>query len=315
MKIIFRVDGGFKIGMGHIIRCISIYNAFKKRFNDLEAFFLIKKEADGISFLRKKHFKIISHLSIKPNLVILDINNPKEEDLKIFKNYPLVCIDSNNLAEKYADILIDANKENKDTSSKPKRLYGSDYVVIREEFLPYRETKSKKDKILITFGGSDPLNLTEKVLLLLKDLENLEFNVIIGPSAKVSISNIEKIIKNAKSKFNLFFNPDNLVDIFSETFLAISSGGITLYELAYLGIPSIIISQAKHQIAIAEKFEKLKVGINLGMGDKVKKEKLIKVLLELLENPLRRNLMSKKAKDLVDGKGLERIINEISAVL
>ena len=52
-KIIYRVDGGSKLGYGHLYRAIELKKILKKNLNtDLD--FLIKKEYDGYLFLKKR---------------------------------------------------------------------------------------------------------------------------------------------------------------------------------------------------------------------------------------------------------------------
>ena len=93
--------------------------------------------------------------------------------------------------------------------------------------------------------------------------------------------------------------------------LAITGGGLTKYETAVTGTPSVIISQVAHQAELAKEFEREGTALHLGLGSKVGEEDIAQAVERLLRDDALRAEMSKRGKRLVDGKGIERIISEI----
>ena len=101
-------------------------------------------------------------------------------------------------------------------------------------------------KILVCIGGSDPYFLNRYFLKLIANYKNRKKNkflFVLGPliNKKESLILIKKI-KKLNIKF--LFNPQNIYELMSRSSLTITSTGITKYELAKIGVPSIII--AKH---------------------------------------------------------------------
>jgi spore coat polysaccharide biosynthesis predicted glycosyltransferase SpsG len=91
--------------------------------------------------------------------------------------------------------------------------------------------------------------------------------------------------------------------------IAISGGGSTCWELACLGLPNIIIYVAPdNQQAIVEKLDKEGIAINLGWFRKVNETDITTTVEKLINNPDKRQKMSRNGKRLVDGKGVTKVV-------
>ena len=99
----------------------------------------------------------------------------------------LVVDDTAHLDYYYADIILNQNFKAKDLkypcSSKTRLLLGDRYVLLRSEFLAWRTWKrqipDKARTVLVTFGGSDPHNMTLQIMNALKkvDISGIEVNL------------------------------------------------------------------------------------------------------------------------------------------
>ena len=83
--------------------------------------------------------------------------------------------------------------------SSTRLLLGTRYALLRQEFLEYvgwqRETPIKGRKVLVTLGGSDPENVTLKVVRGLLSLQDLEAVVAIGGS-NLNLESLKAIFQN-----------------------------------------------------------------------------------------------------------------------
>jgi len=114
-----------------------------------------------------------------------------------------------------------------------------------------KETASVKVKniknVLITFGGSDPENLSEKAALALSAL-GYSVTVVVGPFNEKKISfEIEKC-KIVKS-------PDDLSDYIKKNDLVFTSFGITFFESLVLNKPVVIINPTEYHDRLTEDFK------------------------------------------------------------
>ncbi len=131
-------------------------------------------------------------------------------------------------------------------------LLGTKYALIRKEFLKWsgwhRDIPEVARKILVTFGGSDPDNVTHKVIEAVRtvDLDGLEVKVVVG-GANPHFDLIYETVKDL-SNFTLIKNTENMSELVAWADIAISAGGSTCWELFFMGIPSIIIPIAENQV-------------------------------------------------------------------
>jgi spore coat polysaccharide biosynthesis predicted glycosyltransferase SpsG len=144
-------------------------------------------------------------------------------------------------------------------------------------------------------------------------LSNIKIIIIIGPFFK-DVYVINDLVKNKKNII-IKYSSENIWNEFRKADVVISKSGITLYELAIMGIPALCISSFKHEEPSAKKFMTKKVLINLGMQKTVTKNQIEKQLVGLLDNIKKRKIMSSQGKKTVDGKGLSRVTKIIESFL
>jgi len=58
MKTIFRADGSREIGLGHIVRCLTLANELKNRRLDSETLFITKYE-EGQKVIADKGYEVV----------------------------------------------------------------------------------------------------------------------------------------------------------------------------------------------------------------------------------------------------------------
>jgi spore coat polysaccharide biosynthesis predicted glycosyltransferase SpsG len=318
MKVLFRVESGGKIGYGHLMRSINLATELQKRKN--EVIFLTKTSKEELE-RRNFNFKIISkntkseiinHIKeINPDIIISDLpyDYSKKYSKEISKNFPqslkITLDETKNF--KYFDIFINSLVRVKKFSRKI--FQGEKYIVLSEEVKKYhlknKIIKENPEEILITFGGSDPYHITEKVLKFLEDFkENIIFRVVIGRGFKRKIR-----CKNE----NIYFekNVENLPALIYNSDIGITSYGITLYEFCCIGTPPLVISYNDYTHFLAKEISKKNLCVYLGKKNELKKDYFLSQLKKIISDEKKRTNISLKGKKTIDGKGDERIINLI----
>ena len=109
-------------------------------------------------------------------------------------------------------------------------------------------------------------------------------------------------------------NVDNMPELMAWADIAIAAGGSTNWELAFMGLPSIVITIADNQKAIAAELDRQGVIVNLGWHQDVTIEQIGLALQELISDRPKRQIMSKKGRELIDGIGSKRAINAIMKI-
>lgn len=333
-NIAFRVDGGSKIGSGHIMRCLALADAFPK---DMQITFIIKEGREFIKLLENRGHEV---KNIKNNLGINKELKEVKDTIKE-KNIDILITDSYYIDKKYlleikkyievlvtishyplfpypSDIVINGNIYAPDLNysslnGNTEFLLGTKYTLLRSEFwnIPQRTVNKKVSNILVSVGGSDPLNLTPKILKSLAiSNEKYRIDVVIGPGFK-NISKIIKEVKKSSIEILLHFNIKKISQLMLNSDLAISAGGNTLYELATIGTPAIVMLQAENQVLVAKSMENEGTIINLGFGNKISYKKLSDTINDLTKDFEKRKMMALKGQKITNGLGTKHCVDKI----
>jgi UDP-2,4-diacetamido-2,4,6-trideoxy-beta-L-altropyranose hydrolase len=193
-----------------------------------------------------------------------------------------------------------------------KLLLGPKFAMLRKEFLAYkgwqREIAPVAKKILVTLGGSDPDNVTLKVIQELIDLD-LHAKVVIGGSNPhlCEIENFLHSQKDSTALIEVIVNATNMPELMAWADFAVAAAGSTCWELAFMGLPSIFVILAENQVSIASRLEAEGFGICLGNGVGLKKDKLAEAISALARDNNFLKIVSKIGRGLVDGEGTATI--------
>jgi spore coat polysaccharide biosynthesis predicted glycosyltransferase SpsG len=196
-------------------------------------------------------------------------------------------------------------------------LLGTDYTLLRKEFWSWqgwqRQIPEVAGKILVTLGGSDPDNVTLKVMKALQDLEvqALEAVVVVGGS-NPHYQQLQDAANQSRFPIFLKQNATNMPELMAWADVAVAAGGSTNWELAFMGLPSIIITLADNQQDIACKLNQIGITLNLGWYEDQTPSQIAKVTSDLLLNWQQRYQMSQKGKQVVNGKGGKRVLEAMS---
>jgi len=321
MKVFIITEGSKNIGFGHITRCISLYQAFKKR--GIIPKFIINGDDPVKDLLKGLNYQILNWLDEKSRL----FKKVKDADIAIIDSYLAdisfyntlsdlvrlaVYIDDNKRLNYPKGIVVNgsiyAEELNYPHTNGVTYLLGTKYTPLRKEFWEVSEKKIKEkvESIMITFGGDDAKNMTPKILGFLREnYPELKKNVIVGKA----FQNIDEIKKNADKNTNLIYYPDakKIKEIMLESDIAISAGGQSLYELARVGVPTVGICVAENQLKNVKGWEKIGFLEYAGWYNKENILEKIKNAVESLKDLKVRKSKFKIAKKFVDGKGSLRI--------
>lgn len=197
-------------------------------------------------------------------------------------------------------------------------LLGTRYALLRREFWGQGGQKQAAPlvarKILVTMGGSDPDNVTHKVLKALEQvtLDGLEITVVIGGSNPYR-EQLQSAASTSRHKIQVANNVADMPALMADIDLAISAGGTTVWELALMAVPTVILILADNQRRTAEKMDSLGAAVNLGTAETSEIETIADVLSRLLVDQTARQHMVKMGHTLVDGQGAARVVERLMA--
>ena len=310
-RIAIIVNAYNEIGTGHIYRCLSI--ASKLVFHEV-LFFLSEEHELGINIVNNNNYpfklydgkdellKLIDNYH--PQLVINDFLDTDQKYMTTLKNkgYFVVNFEDMGPGAKEANLVFNALYEGTDLNNE-NMYYGYKYYILKDEFYfqPKKIITKEVNNILITFGGTDPNNFTEKVLdSILSTNYKGKINVILGLGYK----KFEEIITKYESYplIQIYRNVSNISEFMFKADLIFTSAGRTMYEVCSLGIPTICLCQNERELTHV--FANENNGfINMGLGAEVPQQDIIDNFVNLVNNHELRMEMNKKmlSKNLKNG--------------
>lgn len=294
MNVVFRADANKNIGMGHIMRCLSIADALSGVGCHVD--FLVAD--DGVSkqiidrgynaiVLNSDYQSMDEELAHWPNIVanliiidsyyvtrtyFLEVKRRMKgvggkliylDDVLSFP-YPVdILINYNS----YAAALIYDNLYAETSVKKPHMILGPTFAPLRSMFrgVPGHPQPKKVESILISTGGSDELHLALSIIRFLSENKREDrrvYHFLLGAMNADKESIRELAMKN--EHIVIHENVSDMRRMICSSDLVISAAGSTLYEIASCGVPLITYSIADNQMPGAEAFERLGLGINVG---------------------------------------------------
>lgn len=339
-NLLIRVDSTYEIGMGHFMRSLALAQKWQKEKGNV--FFLINdnpilknricdENMDYIvnpfssGSLEDSKFLIDTVINEDISWVIIDGYVFKEDYfdyLRINNLNFLIFDDDGNLNHYNSNIILNQNLHGKSSwySSKKeeftKLLIGTNYVLLRNEFLEYieykKDIKTNAKNILITLGGSDVNNYSLEILNVLNQLniDNLNVKVILGAS-NIHEDEINRYLRTVNFKGHVLKNISNMPEMMEWADIAFSSGGTTVWELAFMGVPTIVGATSYVEEVLLDGLNENDLFITIGKLENLDKNELKIIFNNLIMDEELRIKMSCDGQKFIDGYGSKRVIDEM----
>ena len=326
MNLLFRADASSEIGSGHIRRCLTLAEAIQRLGTHKIQFM---SDLSGATHLRDN----LTNLGINVLNPLTDLI-PTDTDWLIIDHYKIdiewetkhsqenrkiLVIDDLANRKHLCDVLLDQNYfkdiDSRYTNLVPKncnQLLGPRYSLLRTEFSnalkKYNRKFNSVNSLLINFGGTDPVGMTLKALLLVKDFD-LQIDVVVGQG----VSDLEEIKKNCTNKnIKLHIQTNKMAEIILNSDLAIAANGTSTWERSCLGLPTISISIADNQVELSKCLHEINGCFYIGhYSDNDISFKIKEQLNSCMNDPQNLEGQSQVIRKLSDGQGADYVAKVI----
>lgn len=182
-----------------------------------------------------------------------------------------------------------------------KVLVGVDYMILAPEIARYRRRRSECSSWVITLGGSDTHGVTVKVAKWLNARQQ-SATLILGPGFSHEVELAETAVNNITVKRSV----PSLAAEFALHDLAITGGGMTAFEAAAAGLPTVTVANEPFEVAHCRHLQVLGCSVFAGTHDEMD--------LSFLDEPLDIAKMSAAALYAVGTNGADRVCRELMAL-
>ena len=339
--ILFRADGNKSIGVGHVMRCLSIADALKEI--GVESIF-VNADSNVRDLITNRGFDNIVMGTDYKNLDAELVTLLKADFLK---EAEAIVVDSYFVSKEYLaklnsvvkTIYIDdyftdcqvygiinyniyaekSKYDGKGIDQIQKYYLGPKYAPLRKDFSDCKaiDIKENVKDILVLSGGSDPFHVATELAkeIEFQGIKDLNFHFVCGGLAD-SAEELKRF-ESRNNNIKVHFDVKDMKSLMCSCDMAISAAGSTMYELCACGVPTINYSIADNQRLGAEGFANKGIMMTMGMVTDTKKfcKDVQKTVRTLSSDYNMRTEMSSKSKDLIDGKGAVRLAMQLKEMI
>lgn len=328
--VVFVVAGYPAIGMGHIFRSLMLAHEIAHH----KISFVCTRESEfAAASIAARDYKTILQkgplwkdvLALKPDLVIndmLDTDRAYMDHLKV-AGIPVANFEDEGSGAALADVVINALYEipaRFEATTHPSHiLYGHRYFCLRDEFLQATQNVFHESVrcVLITFGGTDFPDFTRKALEVVEPLcreRNIAIRVVTGPG----YAHREALIAYLETLQNPLLSFEYATNVMSRMMegvdLAICSAGRTVYELAHMRIPAIVLAQ--HEREARHTFARARNGfLYMGIMREFRADRLGRAFLGLLTRTPQRRRLHERQRHIHFEKNKAQIVTTLLQLL
>ena len=331
--VAIRANGGGRIGLGHIRRCLTLATALQDQGADV-SFFVNREPGRPDLFVSQHGFEVIAVEqdeardleqtqvgldTIGAQALIIDSYDVCQQTLERLALPVALLVDHLPQSPLPTDLLINGtpNAPEMGCAALPrtKLLLGASYLLLRKEFgaVPQHVIRRTIERVLVTTGGSDSFNLSPGLIRVVQEtFEPVAIDVVVGPYfPSQTVAQLNQCETDSEN-IVLHRDPSNIRELMLNCDIALTGGGQTTYELAATGTPTIAIRLARNQTdnlqGLAERDTLVWVS---DVEDESRDEKVRQALLTVAQDVPLREKMSRMGREIVDGHGASRVAREI----
>ena len=338
--LLIRADASPEIGTGHVMRCRALAHAWQAAGGGQVIFAmaaakgaapalerLLRGEGAELLFvphppgsLEDAQYTARAAAAAGARWIVADGYAFDEQYQRTVRGTTqrLVVVDDYGHTERYpADLVLNQNLGAAaalypDLGPCTRLLLGTRYTLLRREFWPWRgeqrQVPARAENVLVTMGGGDADNVTLRVL---EALASCEATLRVRAVAGASNPHLDRLREaaDARAGVELLHSVEDMPSLMAWADMAVSAAGVTCWELAFMGVPTVLLVLADNQRPSAENAHEAGVAQNLGDAAAVAKAEIAAAVDHLAAAVDRRRELSRGGRELVDGEGAARVVD------
>ncbi len=313
--VVFRVRANERIGSGHVYHCLQLADELADQrlvflLVDCDPFVFDLVAEHGYEHREESDAEADLRALAGPgeNLIVNDVLDTSEEEVLTQRaaGYRVVNIEDLGPGARIADWVVNALYP-PTVDAGDHVSFGSAYATLRPEFhdVPQRDVRERPERVLISFGGTDPGRLGPRCARLLAGRIDARVRAVVGPGAPDA---------DFPEGVDVVHNVTSMAAEMTAADLVLTSAGRTVYEAAACGTPVAVLAQGARDATHAHL--SLESGVVfLGIGPLTDDEHVAGVVERLLADVRLRGELSERLRGSVDSSGAARIAHRIRGML
>lgn len=345
-RVAFRVDASATVGTGHLKRCLSLAQAlaevgaqtlFVCRLLDTVATKVFAKTGVAVRWLSAAPDGFAAGSGAPPHAAWAGVPQAQDADETaqalsawrpdwvVVDHYAfdagwhrsvrdalgcrLLVIDDTADRPLDPDVLLDPNwaadhraKYTDRLEHDPRWLCGPRFALLASAYrdAPRHSTHDTVGSIGIFMGGTDPGGVSARMLFACRAAGFVGPVEVVSTSANPQLDTLRESCRN-DGNASLLLDAAELATFFARHDLQIGAGGGATWERCCIGVPTIVLALASNQSAVVPALA------TLGAVRAADETTVVQVLQELIADPTARQMLANHSRDLVDGRGAQRV--------
>jgi UDP-2,4-diacetamido-2,4,6-trideoxy-beta-L-altropyranose hydrolase len=330
---VFRCDASPTLGAGHVLRCLALAEefiaagrqvVFAVRAETLKTVPALGDTVRTLKLVGSVECEATELAGVFPNgadILVIDHYQLNEEFESSCRGLArtVVVLDDRSGRRHDCHVLIDAGAADPSAygSLVPRTariLAGPKHALLRRAFVARRMAALARrdgrpvENILVSFGATDPRNATAVAL---EALGNVDHNAKITVALSSQAPHLQDVEHRFGMRIRLILDPSDMAELICEADLAIGAAGVSAYERACLGLPSILVTLADNQRGIADLLVVTGAAIGAGALDPGLGKRIGAHLQNVSRDAQARIRMARAASIFVDGAGAHRVAKAV----
>ncbi|MEM7122369.1 MAG: UDP-2,4-diacetamido-2,4,6-trideoxy-beta-L-altropyranose hydrolase [Pseudomonadota bacterium] len=329
-----RCDGGPQMGLGHVYRCLGLAEALTDF--GWRPVFASEHPTDSVASIIGGHFELIDVTGDEREQAAEVAKASDGHVAMAVVDHPALGGDYLGHCRPFADHLlaIDDTAQRRfldcDTLLNPnlgaerlnydglvpqscQQLLGGAYAPLRSAFAHQREASCARrrgtdsvQKVLVAFGGTDPVNATH---LALKALALSETDAAIDVILSSAAPHLGDLQEQAAGHVRFHIDVPDPAPLLAAADVAIGAGGVSALERCVLGLPTVLVVIAENQRGLANALGESNAAVVAGDIETLNAADLADVLKPLLADPEARGVIAGNAAALCNGRGGHEVVS------
>lgn len=302
--------------MGDVWGSIALADECRKHSDEI--LFVISEGDEANAAIRGRGYQLQTAESVlaeqnvlrafRPDVILVNKLNNDPAHIKALKELAdlVVTVDDAGDGARWADLKFNV------LYHVPGALTDPQYITLRDEFKAMhgreKAIRPQVQELLILQGGSDTHGFTPRIIQALEQMAlRPHCTVVVGP-AFTHHAELKAAVDAFSLNLSIVKNAGNMAELMWKADLAITAAGLTMFELACMGTPNLVVCAEPFEVETAARLHKAGAVINLGFGGDLDYTRVSKTVNALAADAATRRRMSDYGKQLVDGRGCERIV-------
>ncbi len=341
MRLLFRFNLGGELGsghrgpaegLGHATRCLALAEALREQAPAAEIRFALRGPEAALDIVRTQGFacQIVDSeadclRAVDPDATVLDLNSADRDLIALYRSRgPVINLAARGMAKHYADLTFNntaVDLEPAPADARPGPWHrGPCYALIARRFTALRPAAvaSPPDRFscLICLGGIDRDGMTATVLEALVASLAVDFPVtVVAGRLNPHLAPLRALVARRPEHFILAVEPPDFPQRLAAASLGVFGLGGLTDEALTLGLPSLNLGLTRFHELRGQALEAEGVITYLGRFGTVPPGAIVDAVLGLRRDPDRLGAQRRRALDLYDGRGSERVAQAILGFL